>query len=393
MDRSLIKTLMPSLVAGHVPRNVRSFKYRVFDDQPQSSTLGFVIDPQPFDGKVVAASEDAIVVKLKPSEFAVLDPSLVTTVPSEGKVHVQPYARRRFDGLRADTPEERTEMMSDGTPYTVKTHILGSAPAKLPIPEPQCLNWVSSSSSWRKCRRPTGSGASPTCWSMRAPTTSPGSIRSRPGSSKRPGDQFHGFDREVRRPGDDPLPARQRYLCGGAAPRRRVGRSARRGVLRHARRSAGAAHRRRTLASDRCERDRRGDVPTAPRCTCVTPRKPGDMPHRLSLHSEGGPFSAWEIHQRESPGCRLMAASRARRGHAEPMPADVVSDMPGNHRSSRLRRSSHCVTEPARTASIRERPPVSGGGCFRLINPSRGYAPFPQRGTGVSPLHPYGDSP
>ncbi|HRP77353.1 MAG TPA: GTPase [Rhodocyclaceae bacterium] len=140
MDRSLIKTLMPSLVAGHVPRNVRSFKYRVFDDQPQSSTLGFVIDPQPFDGKVVAASEDAIVVKLKPSEFAVLDPNLVTTVPSEGtKVHVQPYARRRFDGLRADTPEERTEMMSDGTPYTVKTHILGSASAKLPIPEPQCM--------------------------------------------------------------------------------------------------------------------------------------------------------------------------------------------------------------------------------------------------------------
>lgn len=28
MDRSLIKSMMPSLVAGHVPRNVRSFKYR-----------------------------------------------------------------------------------------------------------------------------------------------------------------------------------------------------------------------------------------------------------------------------------------------------------------------------------------------------------------------------
>ncbi|MGE6825803.1 hypothetical protein ACQKGR_27350, partial [Pseudomonas soli] len=50
MDRSLIKSMMPSLVAGHVPRNVRSFKYRVFDDQPLSSTLGFAIDPQPFDG-------------------------------------------------------------------------------------------------------------------------------------------------------------------------------------------------------------------------------------------------------------------------------------------------------------------------------------------------------
>jgi hypothetical protein len=31
------------------------------------STLGFAIDPQPFDGKVVAATDDAIVVKLKPS--------------------------------------------------------------------------------------------------------------------------------------------------------------------------------------------------------------------------------------------------------------------------------------------------------------------------------------
>jgi hypothetical protein len=140
MDRSLIKSMMPSLVAGHVPRNVRSFKYRVFDDQPQSSTLGFVIDPQPFDGKVVAATDDAIVVKLKPSEFAVLDPSLVTTVPAEGaKVHVQPYARRRFDGLRADTPEVITEETSDGTPYTITRHILGSAPAKLPIPTPQCM--------------------------------------------------------------------------------------------------------------------------------------------------------------------------------------------------------------------------------------------------------------
>ena len=43
--------------------------------------------------------------------------------------------------------------------------------------------------------------------------------------------------------------------------------------------------------------------------------------------------------QREAPGCRLIAAARARPRHADPMPADVVSDMPGNHRSSRLRRS------------------------------------------------------
>lgn len=139
MDRSLIKSLMPSLVAGHVPRNARGFKYRVYDDEPQVSSLGFTIDPNAFDGTVVSATSDAIVVKIKRTEYAALDPKLVTTTPDEGtKVHVQPYARRRFDGLRADTPEERTERGSDGKEFTIKTHILGSAPAKLPIPEPQC---------------------------------------------------------------------------------------------------------------------------------------------------------------------------------------------------------------------------------------------------------------
>lgn len=139
MNHSIIESQISSLVRPHVPRNVRSFKYRIFDGLPLPSMLGFCIDPDPFDGKVVATTDEAIVIKLKPSEFAVLDRDLVTTVPKDGaKVHVEPYARRRFDGLRADTPEVRTDYTSDGQPYTVKTHILGSAPAKLPIPEPQC---------------------------------------------------------------------------------------------------------------------------------------------------------------------------------------------------------------------------------------------------------------
>ena len=185
MDRSLIKSMMPSLVAGHVPRNVRSFKYRVFDDQPLSSTLGFAIDPQPFDGKVVAATDDAIVVKLKPSEFAVLDPSLVTTVPAEGaKVHVQPYARRRFDGLRADTPEVITEKTSDGTPYTITRHILGSAPAKLPIPTPQCMELGQLIEQLEEMPAPIASRATPPCWGMPVPATSPGSIPRPPRSSR-----------------------------------------------------------------------------------------------------------------------------------------------------------------------------------------------------------------
>ncbi|MBY4673886.1 GTPase [Burkholderia multivorans] len=139
MDTQAIRSQMPTLVHGHVPSNVRSFKFNIFDGQPKVSALGFHIDPKPFEGKVIARTGEAIVVKTGRAEFAVLDRSLVTAEPEEGtKVHVEPYARRRFDGLRADTPEACKEFTADGQPYTVKRYVLGSAPAKLPIPEPRC---------------------------------------------------------------------------------------------------------------------------------------------------------------------------------------------------------------------------------------------------------------
>ena len=139
MDTQTIRAQMPTLVVGHVPSNVRSFKFNIFDGQPKVSTLGFHIDPKPFEGKVIATTDEAIVVKTGRAEFAVLDRTLVTEVPDEGvKVQVEPYVRRRFDGQRADTPEEHTEFTGDGQPYTVKRFVLGSAPAKLPIPESRC---------------------------------------------------------------------------------------------------------------------------------------------------------------------------------------------------------------------------------------------------------------
>lgn len=139
MNTQAIRAQMPTLVRGHVPSNVRTFKFNVFDGHPKVSTLGFHIDPKPFEGKVIARTDEAIVVKTGRAEFAVLDRGLVTEVPDEGaKVHVEPYARRRFDGLRADTPEEETAFTVDGKPYTVQRFVLGSAPAKLPIPQPRC---------------------------------------------------------------------------------------------------------------------------------------------------------------------------------------------------------------------------------------------------------------
>lgn len=44
MDTQAIRAQMPTLVVGHVPSNVRSFKFNIFDGQPKVSTLGFHID-------------------------------------------------------------------------------------------------------------------------------------------------------------------------------------------------------------------------------------------------------------------------------------------------------------------------------------------------------------
>jgi hypothetical protein len=142
MDHAAINAQMPNLVSAFVPRNCRRFKYNIYDGQPLKSAFGHRVDPKPFSGKVVAKTGDAIIVKNKgkQSEFAVLDRSLVTPEPGEGvKVEVHPYARRRFDGLRADTPEEEIHTSPDGTQYKIQKLILGNAPAKLPIPEPRCF--------------------------------------------------------------------------------------------------------------------------------------------------------------------------------------------------------------------------------------------------------------
>ena len=100
MDTQAIRAQMPTLVVGHVPSNVRSFKFNFFDGQPKVSTLGFHIDPKPFEGKVIATTDEAIVVKTGRAEFAVLDRTLVTEVPDEG-AKVQYDVEQGPKGLQA----------------------------------------------------------------------------------------------------------------------------------------------------------------------------------------------------------------------------------------------------------------------------------------------------
>jgi hypothetical protein len=141
MDHASIKAQLPSLIGDSKLGNCKRINCHIIDGQPLKSSWGFFVDPKPFEGKVVAVTDDAIIVKHsgKHSEFSVLDRARVTEVPNKGaKVKVHPYARRRFDGLRADAPKEETRIDSDGKPYTVQISVLGDTSAKLPIPEPRC---------------------------------------------------------------------------------------------------------------------------------------------------------------------------------------------------------------------------------------------------------------
>ncbi|KVW44726.1 hypothetical protein [Burkholderia ubonensis] len=140
MDHAALRTQLPALVGPFLPRNVRSFNYRIYDDQPAVSAMGFVIDPQPFEGKVIAKTDHAIIVQIARAQFAVVDRHWASHDPEEGvKVAVTPYARHHFDGTRLDAPVEEARQTTDGQTYTVQSVILGGTTTRLPLPKPSCV--------------------------------------------------------------------------------------------------------------------------------------------------------------------------------------------------------------------------------------------------------------
>jgi len=109
MDHALIRSQMPTLVAGHVPRNARSFKFNVYDGTPQKTMLGFAADPSPFQGKVIAVTDDAIVVKVKPTQIAVVDRHLSLLFQPKQQSGSHSYARPPLRWPARRTPREKTE--------------------------------------------------------------------------------------------------------------------------------------------------------------------------------------------------------------------------------------------------------------------------------------------
>ncbi|MCE4369720.1 GTPase [Xanthomonas hortorum] len=140
MDRARLRKLMPSLVAGHLPRNARNYYYRVYDDQPHFSSFGMPVDPRPFQGTVIDKTDDALIIKTSRVAFAAVDREMATLDPEAGtKVDVVPYARRDFDGSRIDAAVEETHQTHEGHRYTVCTVAVGGRDVRLPLPASRCF--------------------------------------------------------------------------------------------------------------------------------------------------------------------------------------------------------------------------------------------------------------
>ena len=140
MDRQAIRTELPSIVAAHVPKNQRKFTFRFYDGTPAQNAFGMNVDLKPFEGKVIAVTEVAIVVKSGRAEFAVIDLALASLRPEIGvNVLVTPYFRRDFQGERLDKPQRREEEPVDGEPrLTEVVIVIGGQKLVLPLPQIQC---------------------------------------------------------------------------------------------------------------------------------------------------------------------------------------------------------------------------------------------------------------
>lgn len=130
-NKSEAQAYLQSVAIRHVPSNARQYNWRCYNgERSVSSGLGFQIDLSPVDGKVVEKNADWLVVKIARTEFFVASVELLDVVPDIGDtVHIEPYARRGFDGIRLDAPKK----IDYGNGVVMQSFTLGENISHLPI--------------------------------------------------------------------------------------------------------------------------------------------------------------------------------------------------------------------------------------------------------------------
>lgn len=129
LTKEQARTWLQSVVINHLARNVNNYKFTPYVGGPTENTLGLMSDLQPQEGKVVEVSDDWCLLKTDRARFFVIDRQLLESTPEVGAtVVITPYARRQFDGRRADAP---TEEISNGVVFQRFT--IGRVTTHLPI--------------------------------------------------------------------------------------------------------------------------------------------------------------------------------------------------------------------------------------------------------------------
>lgn len=135
MNRETLREGLTALVAAAIPKNARRISCAYFDDQPQRNAFGLRIDPHPAEGRVVAITDEAFIIKTERTSFVAVDRVLATRCPGIGdKVRVTPYCRRDFFGERLDAPRQENWAGADGQTHTMTVLTLGGKTAHIPLP-------------------------------------------------------------------------------------------------------------------------------------------------------------------------------------------------------------------------------------------------------------------
>ena len=140
MNREALRANLGALVADTLPKNAQHIDCTFFDDQLPHNVFAMRFDPCPVEGRVVALTDEAIIVKIGRAAFAAIDRAFATQCPSIGTtVRVTPYFRRNFAGERLEAPRRENWTDAQGQTHGMRVMTTGGHITRIPLSaKPTC---------------------------------------------------------------------------------------------------------------------------------------------------------------------------------------------------------------------------------------------------------------
>ncbi|CDQ09231.1 conserved protein of unknown function [Acidithiobacillus ferrivorans] len=130
MNRDDAQRIITSVAAANLPKNTRRYKWTFLDGGLGKNALGYSVDHQPVEGKIIYTDGEIVVLKQgAKAVFTAVDHAILpesATFNVDDQVRITPYSRRRFDGTFLYEPVKS----ADG--FSVTYHI-GESVSYLPL--------------------------------------------------------------------------------------------------------------------------------------------------------------------------------------------------------------------------------------------------------------------